>query len=385
LKTLEKKKQNNIKMAKNKFTFDDLNSELAGLNPLGSVMDKSDFSEVTEWIHTGNYHLNACLSGSLFGGWPNNRSCSIAGPSGTGKTFLTLNSVREAINMGYYVIYYDSEAAVDKDQMLKFGIDTSKVNYQPVNTVQEFRTSITSITQKMQEVKRKGGEIPKIMIILDSAGNLATAKEIEDAATGSEKADMTRSKILKSIFRIIMTPLADLKIPFLFTNHTYQTQDFISRQVAGGGTGPEYAASIVLMLNKAQLKDGAEKVGIIVTAKPDKNRFAKPHPIKFHLDFTKGMNPYVGLEQYATWDICGITRGSIEKGIKTPKATARGWICKHLDETVSNAEFFTEKVFTKEVLEQINEHIKPLFNYNTSAETLDNEIGELLNEDLRME
>lgn len=55
-------------MAKNKFTFDDLNSELAGLNPLGSVMDKSDFSEVTEWIHTGNFHLNACLSGSLFGG-----------------------------------------------------------------------------------------------------------------------------------------------------------------------------------------------------------------------------------------------------------------------------------------------------------------------------
>ena len=237
----------------------------------------------------------------------------------------------------------------------------------------------------MQEVKRKGGEIPKIMIILDSAGNLATAKEIEDAATGSEKADMTRSKILKSIFRIIMTPLADLKIPFIFTNHTYQTQDFISRQVAGGGTGPEYAASIVLMLNKAQLKDGAEKVGIIVTAKPDKNRFAKPHPIKFHLDFTKGMNPYVGLEQYATWDICGITRGSIEKGVKTPKATARGWICKHLDEVIPNSEFFTEKVFTKEVLELINEHIKPLFNYNTELDSIDNEIGELLDQDLSME
>jgi RecA/RadA recombinase len=222
-------------MAKNKFTFDDLNAELAGLNPLGSVMDQSNFSEVTEWIHTGNYHLNACLSGSVWGGWPNNRSCSIAGPSGTGKTFLTLNSVREAINMGYYVIYYDSEAAVDKDQMKKFGIDISKVNYQPVNTVQAFRTSITTITQKMQEVKRKGGDVQKIMIILDSAGNLATAKEIDDATSGSEKADMTRSKILKSIFRIIMTPLADLKIPFLFTNHTYQTQDFISRQVAGGG------------------------------------------------------------------------------------------------------------------------------------------------------
>ena len=365
-------------MAKNKFTFDDLNAELANLNPLGSVMNQSNFSEVTEWIHTGNYHLNACLSGSLFNGWPNNRSCSIAGPSGTGKTFLMLNSVREAINMGYNVIYYDSEAAVDREQMEKFGIDTSLVNYQPVNTVQDFRTSVTTITQKMQEIKRKGGEIPKIMIVLDSAGNLATSKEIDDAASGSDKSDMTRSKVLKSIFRIIMTPLADLKIPFLFTNHTYQTQDFISRQVAGGGTGPQYAASIVLMLNKAQLKEGAEKVGIVVTAKPDKNRFAKPHPVKFHLHFSEGMNPYVGLEQYATWDICGITRGSIEKGVKVPKSTARGWICKHLDEVVSNAEFFTERVFTNEVLQMIDAHIQPIFNYNSESDSVD--IEDMLND-----
>ena len=90
------------------FTFEDINKELAAVNPLGSVMDVSNFSDVTEWIDTGNYHLNACISGSLFGGWPNNRSCSIAGPSGTGKTYLILNSVKRAIDMGYYVIFYDS-------------------------------------------------------------------------------------------------------------------------------------------------------------------------------------------------------------------------------------------------------------------------------------
>ena len=207
-------------MAKKDFSFDDINKQLADINPLGSVMEHSTFSEVTEWIDTGNYHLNACVSGSLFNGWPNNRSCSIAGPSGTGKTYLILNSIARAIDMGYSIIFYDSEAAVDRELMKKFGIDTNKVNYQPCNTVQDFRQSVTTITSKMQEVKRAGGDTPKIMIILDSAGNLATAKEIEDAKTGSEKSDMTRAKILKSIFRIIMTPLADLKIPFIFTNHT---------------------------------------------------------------------------------------------------------------------------------------------------------------------
>lgn len=357
-------------MAKKKeFSFDDINSELANLNPLGSVMEQSNFSEVTEWIDTGNYHLNACISGSLFGGWPNNRSCSVAGPSGTGKTFLVLNSIKQAINMGYSIIYYDSEAAVDKSTMVKFGIDTSKVNYQPVNTVQEFRQSVTTITRRMQEAKRDGADIPKVMIILDSAGNLATQKEIDDAVSGNEKADMTRSKILKSIFRIIMTPMADLKIPFIFTNHTYQTQDFISRQVAGGGTGPEYAASIVLFLNKAQLKDSSgDKAGIIVTAKPNKNRFAKPQNIKFHLHYTEGMNRYVGLENYIDWEDIGITKGVIEKGEKIPKKTARGWICKHLDETVPNSEFFSEKVFTKEVLQKIDEKIYDLFNYSTNTE-----------------
>jgi len=357
-------------MAKKKeFSFDDINSELANLNPLGSVMEQSNFSEVTEWIDTGNYHLNACISGSLFGGWPNNRSCSVAGPSGTGKTFLVLNSIKQAINMGYSIIYYDSEAAVDKSTMIKFGIDTTKVNYQPVNTVQEFRQSVTTITRRMQEAKRDGADIPKVMIILDSAGNLATQKEIDDAVSGNEKADMTRSKILKSIFRIIMTPMADLKIPFIFTNHTYQTQDFISRQVAGGGTGPEYAASIVLFLNKAQLKDSSgDKAGIIVTAKPNKNRFAKPQNIKFHLHYTEGMNRFVGLENYIDWEDIGITKGVIEKGQKVPKKSARNWICKHLDETVPNSEFFSEKVFTKEILQKIDDKIHDLFNYSTNTE-----------------
>ena len=79
-------------MSKNKdFDFSDLNKELYEINPLGSIMEESMFSEVTEYIDTGNYHLNACVTGSLFKGWPNSRTCALAGPSGTGKTFLILN------------------------------------------------------------------------------------------------------------------------------------------------------------------------------------------------------------------------------------------------------------------------------------------------------
>ncbi len=149
--------------------------------------------------------------------------------------------------------------------------------------------------------------------------------------------------------------------------------------VAGGGTGPAYAASVVLMLNRAQLKDGGDKVGIIVTAKPDKNRFARPHPIKFHLHFTEGMNKYVGLEQYVSWDVCGIARGTIEKGVKTLRDSARTWICEHLDHVVNNKDFFTEEVFTRDVLEKINKEVYPLFNYN--VDSTDEVLEDILSED----
>ena len=201
-------------MAKSKFSFDDLNAELEKSSTtfsLGTRMDKSTFADVTEFINTGNYALNACLSGSLFKGWPNNRTMAIAGPSGTGKTFLVLNSIREAIRMGYNIVFYDSEAAVDKELMAKFNIDTTKVRYEPVATVQEFRTKITGLTDFVQKRLRKNEDVPKLMVILDSAGSLATDKEVDDAITGSSKADMTRAKVLKSIFRIITVRLAECK------------------------------------------------------------------------------------------------------------------------------------------------------------------------------
>lgn len=370
--------------SKNEFSFDELNKQLSEVNPLGSTMDESTFSEITDYIHTGNYLLNACLTGSLFKGVPNNRSLALSGESGVGKTFLLLNIIREAQKKDYYVIFYDSEAAVDKELMEKFSIDVKKVRYEPVNTVEEFRTSITNLTKTLIEKKRKGINIPKIFVALDSAGNLATQKEIDDAISGSEKADMTRAKRMKSIFRILTTQLAECKIPFIFTNHVYFTQDFISKMKASGGSGPEYSASIILFLTKAKLKgtgsDKKEQTGIIVTAKPNKNRFAKPQKIKFHIDYNKGMNPFIGLQDYLTKDICGINRGKLDK--KSGKIeygdSAKSWIIEHLDnEIVPSNEIFTSKIFNKDVLKKIDRHIEPMFNYGVNEDVFMFEDGML--------
>ena len=378
-------------MAKS-LSFLDLDVALSKINPKGSIITDNAFSKIDEYVSTGNYLLNAQLTGSLFGGIPNSRSICFAGESGTGKTFLTLNACREAQKMGYHIIYCDSEAAVDEEIMKNFGIDPAMVRYQPVSTSLEVRHFVTNLCDSLRKAKDKGTELPKIMLILDSLGNLATTKERADAASGSEKKDMTKQQDLRSLFRVITTDLAEFKIPFIFTNHTYASiGSFFPGQTISGGGGAIYNASIILQLSKAQLKeDGVNKTGIIVTSKVAKNRFSRPIPIKFHISFFKGMNPYVGLEQYINWETCGIQRGKligqkevdkwytkpeeraiVEKTrfVKTTadgkeqvlyfmdKPTARTLVVRHLGEEVNPAELFTSKVLTDQLLHELDESV----------------------------
>ena len=176
---------------------------------------------------------------------------------------------------------------------------------------------------------------------------------------------------------------------------------YIPTQILSGGGGAIYSASIILMLSKAQLKEkddeaeeaGVSKTGIIVTSKPFKNRFAKPIPIKFHISFFKGMNPYVGLENYTTWENSGIGRGKmIEEILEKPMFEADGvtprlfkgkpriektktgnfiyeedkdaktFAVKHLGKTVKGSSIFSKEVFTEEILKKLDETvIRPLF------------------------
>lgn len=382
-------------MAK-ELSFSDLDAVLSKINPKGSIITHNTFSKIDEWINTGNFLLNAQLTGSLFGGIPNSRSICFAGESGTGKTFLTLNACREAQKMGYHIIYCDSEAAVDEDIMKNFGIDPEGVRYQPVATSLEVRHFVANLCETLRQSKAKGATPPKIMLVLDSLGNLATTKERADAASGSEKKDMTKQQDLRSLFRVITTDLAEFKIPFIFTNHTYASiGSYIPGQTISGGGGAIYNASIILQLTKAGLKeDGMNKTGIIVTSKVAKNRFSRPIPIKFHISFYKGMNPYVGLEAYINWETCGIQRGKIltekevtkwyganepenEKRVEInktrfvhtdadgtstdmyfePKETARTLAVRHLCELVKPHELFTSRVITEDVLKLLDETV----------------------------
>lgn len=349
------------------FSFLDLDKELSGIAGFetGSILADNTFSAVDEWIPTGNYLLNAQLSGTLFGGIPNTRSLGLMGDPGTGKSFLCLNVAREAQKKGYDVIYCDTEGAIDKGSALKFGIDAERVRYQPIKTVTEFQTFVTNLLDLVKKAKAKGAN-PKILLILDSLGMLSTDKELNDAISGKNAADMgAKAKELRKLFRVITLDLTAAKIPLVCTNHVYAGGGFFPTKESSGGDGPIFAMSVISFLSKAQLKEGnsTTKTGIIVTSNLKKSRFTIPEPVKFHISFANGMNPYVGLQDFVSWEACGIERGKLEevKGqtelVFTPNASSTRWAIRHLGKTVTASQLFTPEIFTEEVLRQLDENV----------------------------
>jgi len=356
---------------------------------LGSLLANNSFSEVDEWIPTGNYLLNAQISGSLFGGIPNTRSFGLMGDPGTGKSFVCLNVVREAQKKGYDVVYCDTEGAIDKTGALKFGIDANRLRYQPIKTVSQFQTFVANLVDMVNKARAKG-ESPKILLILDSLGMLSTDKELADAMRGHNAADMgAKTKELRKLFRVITLDLTAAKIPLICTNHVYTGGGFMPTKESSGGDGPIFAMSVISFLSKAQLKEGSSttKTGIVVTSNLKKSRFTVPEPVKFHISFANGMNPYVGLQDYVTWNACGVERGKLEevkgpdgkKEIRfTANASSTRWAVKHLGKTVTTSELFTAKVFTPEVLEQLDDkviknkfHLPELMDYTDIVNSID--------------
>ena len=162
--------------------------------------------------------------------------------------------------------------------------------------------------------------------------------------------------------------LTAAKIPLICTNHVYAGGGYVPTKESSGGDGPIFAMSVVSFLSKAQLKDGSgTKTGIIVTSTLKKSRFTVPEQVKFHISFAHGMNPYVGLQDYVSLEACGIERGKFEE-VKNPEtgkkemvfkanASSTRWGVRHLGKTVASTELFTPEVFTKEVLQQLDENV----------------------------
>ena len=254
-------------------------------------------SEFGDTIDTGSYIFNATLSGSIYGGAPNNKVLALAGESATGKTFFALGMVRHFLhtNPTGAVFYFDTEAAVTKSMMEERGIDSERVIVSEPDTIQRFRHTALQILDKYAAVDIN--DRPPMLMVLDSLGQLSTTKEVEDTAEGKETRDMTKAQLIKATFRVLNLKLAKVNVPLIITNHVYDViGSYIPMKEMGGGSGLKYTASQIVFLSKKKDKDGKDVVGNIIRCRLIKSRFTKENKdVEVKLNYDTGLDRYYGL------------------------------------------------------------------------------------------
>ena len=322
------------------------------------VEDGVESGDVENFIDTGSYILNGMLSGSLYGGLPQNKITALAGETATGKTFFLMGMCKHFLdaNPDGGVVYFESESAVTKKMIVDRGIDASRMVVLPVSTVQEFRTQAIKVLDRYMQ---QDVDIRRPMFMcLDSLGMLSTTKEVEDTAEGKETRDMTRAQVLKAAFRILTLKLGKAKVPMVVTNHTYDVVgSYIPMKEMGGGSGLKYAASSIVYLSKKKEKDGTEVIGNIIKAKNQKSRLTKENSdCEVRLTYNKGLDKYYGLLQLAE-------KYDIFKKVSTKFELPDGR--KVFGKTINDD---PQSYFTDEVMEKLEEAAMKEYSYGGNNE-----------------
>ena len=212
---------------------------------LSSVLSESKFFGEKGVTTTDLPILNLAFSGSLKGGFKSGLT-QFAGPSRHFKSNLALFCVKAYMekHKDAVCLYYDSEFGSPPAYLETFGIDLGRVLHTPVIHVEQLKFDIVA---QLDNIER--GD--KVIIFIDSIGNLASKKETEDALEQKSVADMSRAKAIKSLFRIVTPQLTVKDITCIAINHTIQTMELFSKTVVTGGC--------VVAGTKIQMTDGTLK------------------------------------------------------------------------------------------------------------------------------
>ena len=282
------------------------------LNPEATILSETSLSNVEEWFDTGCMVLNSIISGSLYGGIPKGRITGFAGPSMCGKTYIINKILGKAQAKGLIPVVFDTEMAVDDGNAAAVGLDPEKTKYVPVNTIEDCRNQLVALLDGIESSGMNG----KFIISIDSLGNLASQKEMNDAEAGKSAMDMgMRAKSLKSMMRLLTYKAARTGTTILFANHTYDDPAAMFPSLVknqAGGKGPVYLASVLIQLaSKSEKQDNANDAdemlpeakkysGTTLRALTVKNRFVPPFlECEMYLNFKTGLDKYAGLKDVA--------------------------------------------------------------------------------------
>jgi len=266
------------------------------------ILSESKFFNEKDMVPTSVPMVNVALSGSTEGGLAPGLTV-LAGPSKHFKTSFAL--LMAGAYMKKYpdavMLFYDSEFGSPQSYFEQFEVDTSRVLHTPITNVEELKFDLIS---QLEGLDRKD----KVIVVIDSIGNLASKKEMEDAINEKSVADMSRAKALKGLFRMCTPYLAMKDIPLLAVNHTYQEIGLFPKAIVSGGTGIYYSADNIWIIGRRQNKKGTEVTGYDFVINVEKSRYVKEKSkIPVTVSWEGGVETYSGLLEV------GLAGGYVQK------------------------------------------------------------------------
>lgn len=254
------------------------------------TLSQSKFFVERPLIDTGVPMVNVALSGDIDGGLSSGLTV-LAGPSKHFKTSfaLLMAAAYQKAKPESVVLFYDSEFGSPQAYFKTFGIDTDRVLHTPIANVEELKFDLISQLEALEESD-------DVVIIIDSIGNLASKKELEDAINEKSVADMSRAKALKGLFRMVTPYLTMKDIPMLAVNHTYKEIGLFPKDIVSGGTGIMYSADNVWIIGRRQNKNGTEITGYDFIINVEKSRYVREKSkVPVSVSWEGGIERYSGL------------------------------------------------------------------------------------------
>jgi RecA/RadA recombinase len=254
------------------------------------ILSESKFFQAKDMIQTPVPMINVALSGKLDGGLTPGLTV-FAGPSKHFKTAFALLLAKSYMDKyeDAVVLFYDSEFGSPQSYFDSFGIDTNRVLHTPITDIEQLKHDAMA---QLNNIER--GD--HLIIIVDSVGNMASKKEVDDALDGKSVADMSRAKQLKSLFRMVTPHLTMKDIPMVVVNHTYKEIGMYPKDIVSGGTGVYYSADNIFIIGRQQEKDGTDLIGYNFIINVEKSRYVREKSkISIEVSFDGGISKWSGL------------------------------------------------------------------------------------------
>jgi len=298
---------------------------------------------VHEWVSTGSDILDLAISNRKHGGIPVGRVVEITGLEQSGKSLIAAHILANTQKSGGFAVFIDTENAASIDFMTSIGVDTSKMLYVPLETIEDIFEAIENIIEKV----RVSDKDRLVTIVVDSIAGATTKTEL---AADFDKDGYATAKaiIISKAMRKITNMIGRERICLVFTNQLrtkLNAPAFSDPYTTPGGKAIPFHSSVRLRLTTVgslteETHGKKIEIGKKVKVKVFKNKMGPPNR-ECEIDVYYNS----GIDTYSDW-----LRPMKDYGIATLSGAWYSWVNKQTGELIKfQSKDFVEKIMNNPV------------------------------------